>query len=81
MTYVVDRQAGTVAEGTTWFTAPGWKRAHEFTVWVSMGHEVLYGTECGREYPKALPNWEGPLRAPEGMPRCKHCVRLAGRAA
>jgi hypothetical protein len=63
-----------VMQVTTWFTRPGWTRAHELEVESTMGAATYWVTYCGREYPLEDPYFDRPTQAPDGMARCLNCV-------
>lgn len=66
-----------IAEVATWFTKPGWTRAHELEVAATMGAERYFVTMCGRDYELDNPAFDDPVQAPDSMPRCGGCLRVS----
>lgn len=64
-----------VHEITTWFTAPGWTRAHNLEIAATMGATRYFMTYCGKPYPLADPDFDQPTQAPDSMARCRNCQR------
>jgi hypothetical protein len=67
-----------IHEVATWFTAPGWSRAHELEVAAIQGCDTVWTTWCGKPYPY-LEYPDTPTQAPDAMPRCRNCLRSPGR--
>lgn len=64
---------------TTWFTAPGWTRAHQLEITATMGGRTYWTTHCGRDYPPGNHEFDEPtdepMQAPGGMPGCRICLK------
>jgi hypothetical protein len=66
-----------IREITTWFTRGGWTTAHNLELDATMGAERYFRTLCGRDYPLVEPAFDEPTQAPDDMPRCLVCLRIA----